>query len=550
MPQPIQAESSNQEGRILLAIQAIEEGKIKSARAAAVSYDIPFETLRQRICGRTSRRDSTPNSCKLTPQEETAIVQYILDLDSRGFPPRVQDVREMADLLLVARSESTVGKNWTTNFVKRRPELKSKFSRKYDYKRAQCEDPVIIGDWFRLVRNTIAKYGIVDDDIYNFDEAGFQMGVIGTARVVTSSEARSCPKKSQPGNREWVSIIQGVGSYGWLLPPFIIFQGQNHLQAWYEESSLPGDWAITLSENGWTTNEIGYEWIQHFDQHTKNRTKGNYRLLILDGHESHISTQFHQYCINNKIITLCMPAHSSHLLQPLDVGCFSPLKSSYGKEIEKFMRLRINHITKLEFLPAFKEAFKVAFTEQNIKSGFRATGLVPYDPESVLSTLDLRLRTPTPPPIENIAWTSKTPHDLLEFERQTAHIKDQIVRHQNSSPSAINEAVNQLVKGTQLMVHTAILLKAEVKALQEANQAKERRKRKQKKRIAQGGTLTIQEGEDLIENTAIQAQIRREVAGRIVRPDGSEGKQRRCGNCNQFGHNSRTCKGIEDSTCN
>ena len=550
MPQPPSAESLQEEGRILLALDAIKRGQFKSIRKAAASYDVNWTTLRNRTHGMTSRQDSTPNSRKLTSQEELAIVRYILELDSRGFSPRPQDVREMADLLLSERDASPVGKNWTTNFIKRRTELKSKFNRKYDYQRAQCEDPVIIEGWFQLVRNTIAKYGIVDEDIYNFDEAGFQMGVIGTARVVTSSEARNRPKKAQPGNREWVSIIQGISSYGWPLPPFIIFKGQSHLQAWYEESGLPGDWVITLSENGWTTNEIGYEWIQHFDRHTKNRTKGNYRLLVLDGHESHISAQFQKYCTDNKIIALCMPAHSSHLLQPLDVGCFSPLKSSYGKQIEKFMRLRINHITKLEFLPAFKEAFKAAFTDQNIKSGFRATGLVPYDLEAVLSTLDLKLRTPTPPPIENTTWTSKTPYDLPEFERQTAHIKERIVQHQDSSPSAINEAVNQLIKGTQIIVHSAVLLKAEVKILQEANQAKERRKRKQRKRIVQGGSLTVQEGEQLIENGAIQAQIQNEVAGRIVRSDGSAGKQRRCRNCNQFGHNIRTCKEIEDSICN
>src|SRR5258708_18325124 len=140
----------------------------------------------------------------------------------------------MEELLLTARDGVPVGKNWATNFINRRPELKSKFSRKYDYKRAQCEDPVIIGEWFRLVRNTIAKYGITNEDIYNFDEAGFQMGVIGTARVVTSSEARNRPKKAQPGNREWVSIIQGVNSSGWPLPPFIIFDGKKHLSAWHE----------------------------------------------------------------------------------------------------------------------------------------------------------------------------------------------------------------------------------------------------------------------------------------------------------------------------
>ncbi|KFZ23686.1 hypothetical protein V502_01835 [Pseudogymnoascus sp. VKM F-4520 (FW-2644)] len=108
----------------------------------------------------------------------------------------------MADLLLSERGESPVGINWTTTFIKRCTEIKAKFSRKYDYKRAKCEDPTIIEGWFSLVQNTVAKYGILEQDIYNFDEVGFAMGVIATAKVVTSSEAKSCLKTIQPGNRE------------------------------------------------------------------------------------------------------------------------------------------------------------------------------------------------------------------------------------------------------------------------------------------------------------------------------------------------------------
>jgi hypothetical protein len=165
-----------------------------------------------------------------------------------------------------------------------------------------------------------------------------------------------------------------------------------------------------------------------------------------------------------------MSSHFFYILQPLDVGCFSPLKASYGKQIETLVRNRINHITKLEFLPAFKEAFRAALTEQNIKSGFRATGLVPYDPDNVLSHLDLRLRTSTPPLIEEPYWTSKTPQNATELECQTTHLKNRVVKHQDSSPTSINEAFDQLVKGAQIMVHSATLLRAEVKALQEANQ--------------------------------------------------------------------------------
>ena len=92
--------------------------------------------------------------------------------------------------------------------------LQSKYNRKYDYQRAKCEDPVIIRDWLRLVRNTIEKYGILDEDIFNFDETGFQMGVISTAKVITGAERSQKPVSVQPGNREWVTVIDCIASSG------------------------------------------------------------------------------------------------------------------------------------------------------------------------------------------------------------------------------------------------------------------------------------------------------------------------------------------------
>jgi len=186
---------------------------------------------------------------------------------------------------------------------------------------------------------------------------------------------------------------------------------------------------ITISENGWTTNELGFAWLQHFNKHIKGRTVGTYHLLILDGHESHASAQFKQFCKDNKIITLCMPAHSSHILQPLDVGCFSPLKTAYRRQIKNYMRHYINHIIKLEFLPAFKEAWKVTFTKENICGGFRGAGLVLYDPEHVISNLDIKLQTPPPPPADSepSPWQSKTPLNLKELQSQTDLIKGRII---------------------------------------------------------------------------------------------------------------------------
>ncbi|KFZ00609.1 hypothetical protein V500_00987, partial [Pseudogymnoascus sp. VKM F-4518 (FW-2643)] len=186
----------------------------------------------------------------------------------------------------------------------------------------------------------------------------------------------------------------------------------------------------------------------------------------------------------------------------------------------------------LEFLSAFKEAFKATFIEQNIKSGFRATGLV---------------LTPTPPIVESSNWTSKTPQTIRELNFQTEHIKNRIVQHQNSSPTSINDAVSCLVKGAEMMMHSAVLLKAEVKALQAANEQKKRRERKRKRRIMQGGSLSIQEGEDILQTAEVDAQIRTEVASESSQQVGFKGRQKRCGRCEKIGHNSRTCERRQES---
>src|SRR5436190_23488147 len=146
-----------------------------------------------------------------------------------------------------------------------------------------------------------------------------------------------------------------------------------------------------------------------------------------------------------------MPAHSSHILQPLNVGCFSPLKRAYSRQIEDMIRAHIIHITKDDFFPAFHAAFNIAMTKSNIQGGFRGAGLFPFDPESVISTLDLKLKTPTPPnsrPSTAQPWVSQTPNNPTEALSQTAFIKTRISRHQNSSPTSIYEAVDQFAKGT------------------------------------------------------------------------------------------------------
>ncbi|KAJ5798994.1 uncharacterized protein N7503_006499 [Penicillium pulvis] len=129
-------ESANKEGKVLLALDDIKNGRVKSLRAAAKLYEIPHITLADRVNGIQARVNIRPNGYKLTKLEEDSLVEWIISMDSRGAAPRLATARKMANILLAARGSHplpTVGKNWLLAFINRREEIRLRFSRRYDY---------------------------------------------------------------------------------------------------------------------------------------------------------------------------------------------------------------------------------------------------------------------------------------------------------------------------------------------------------------------------------------------------------------------------------
>jgi hypothetical protein len=126
---------------------------------------------------------------------------------------------------------------------------------------------------------------------------------------------------------------------------------------------------------------------------------------------------------------------SCFLLQSFDVGCFSPFQRAYSREIENLIRHHINHIAKLEFLPVFKAAFHRSFKSVNICSAFQGEGLVPHQPDVVLSWLDIQLRAPTPVAGAEALWEARTPSSVRELEDQSTLIRERFRKHKSSSPA-------------------------------------------------------------------------------------------------------------------
>ena len=117
-----------------------------------------------------------------------------------------------------------------------------------------------------------------------------------------------------------------------------------------------------------------------------------------------------------------------------------------------------------------------------------------YDPEKVLSKLDVKLRTLTP--LNSRAgtpqpWVFQTPHNPREANSQSTLIKTRIANHQNSSPTSMLAAVDQLTKGTTAVMHQVALLRAENASLRKANEALSKRRRAKRTRVQLGGSLSI-----------------------------------------------------------
>jgi hypothetical protein len=536
MAQPKRVQISPNEGSILLAMSAFKSGQCSSISAAATAYNVPKTSLWKRIKGILAREDYTLTNKKLTSAEEEVLLRDILRLDAQGLSPTLSLVRGMADTICRARGGMAVGVNWAANFIKRTPALEVKLGRTYECQRKLCEDPEVIRAWFELVKNTVNKYGILPEDTYNFDESGFQMGQISASKVVTAADRLGRPKQIKPTNTEWVTLIQGVCADGSLIPPFLVLKGKEFNHTWFHQG-LPPTWTFSVSPNGWTTNQIGLQWIQHFEKHTRSKTFGSKRLLILDNHDSHTTPEFRTFCEDNNIILLWMPPHSSHLLQPLDVGCFGPLKTAFSKQNQDLIRNHIFHITKVDFLATFYTAFLATFTQNNIKAGFRSSGLYPCNPEAVLSQLDPVPRSPSLP-LSQESWCTKTPSNTQEVEKQATLIKKRLERHQSSSPTPIVEALSQLSKGAQIMAASAALMQSRVTALQQANEAMHKRRTRKRKAIQSDCALSVAEGQAMVIQTQIEAEIREEIPRLKKRIS-------KCSGCGEQGHTIRTCKNRE-----
>lgn len=137
------------------------------------------------------------------------------------------------------------------------------------------------------------------------------------------------------------------------------------------------------------SDELDHSWLTNlFEKETPGKARRSYRLLFVDGHGSHINMKFLQWCEQHKILLAVYLPHSTHRLQPIDMGIFAPLTSYYSQALNDLARKSEGYtsISKRDFFSLFWPAFEAAFTRENIASAWSKGGIWPLDPQKVLKS--------------------------------------------------------------------------------------------------------------------------------------------------------------------
>ena len=193
--------------------------------------------------------------------------------------------------------------------------------------------------YFELLYAKIRQYDVEARYIYNMDEKGFLIGVTSRQKRVFLKqlwEQKRVTAGLQDGSREWITVLATVCADRSAIDPAVIFEAKGELRSGWVHDVEEGKHQVffTTSPSGWSNNDIGLAWLkQVFQRCTERKARSSYRILIADGHSSHLSREFLDYCLAHKILLCILLPYLTYSLQLLNVVLFSPLLTAYLLEL-------------------------------------------------------------------------------------------------------------------------------------------------------------------------------------------------------------------------
>lgn len=486
------------ETRLKLAIKAVLSNRLSQYRAAE-EYQVKRQTIQSRIkklmqkktkeqilqeledSGHESEREFAFSS-KYTSQQvfsssqEVELVTYIKRCSDLNYGLNYKQIRALAyeysrsivtcktpnnwelnkiaglndkfQLYFLDSSKYVVGLDWLRGFMARhRNELSLRKPENTSISRSMAFNKPVVAQFFEKYASVLEKYKFPPGRIYNLDETGLTT-VTPPVKVVATKGKKQVAHISSQERGELVTFVGIICADGSAVPPVFVYPRVRDPEQ-YLGSEYPNSAVALGNKKGWMTSILFPKVILHFVNYVKCSPE-NKVLLMVDNHESHISVESIKLCREKGVVLMSFPPHTTHKMQPLDVGVYGPFKSYFATAQHDWLLsnpAQVITIRHLAFLA--KKAFESAFTIKNIVSAFKNTGLYPLD-RLIFSDADFMASEVTEKPLsENIPPLNHT-QDNINLQQKTGPA--------SPIPSTSNDDQNNSINNNSLISDTSVTI--------------------------------------------------------------------------------------------
>jgi hypothetical protein len=265
-------------------------------------------------------------------------------------------------------------------FRKRHPEFTLRQPQGLEMKRTKALCPENVASLYMNLSNLYDQNKYEPHQVWNIDESGAQACKNGQSKVLAKSGTRAV-YTLVPDEREWVTILCAINAVGETIPNFYIFKGKRRSRDYIQLCENHA--TMGMQSKGWMDGYLFKKWMDHFLQVMRIRgglSPTQRYLMVLDGHTSHVAFNVIIKAYEAGLDMVILPSHTWHALQPLDVVCFKPFKTTFRVYRDIWSIANKGQQCKKEDLAQWVSlSLKKALTPQNIKAGFKATGILPLD---------------------------------------------------------------------------------------------------------------------------------------------------------------------------
>ncbi|KAI5725143.1 hypothetical protein M8J77_011509 [Diaphorina citri] len=371
-----------------VALRAIRLDKM-SVKAASSRYGIPRRTLGDYVKRAASSKVHGGRRSTLSNEEEQLLVERMTRLADVGFPMRPKVLKKMVFEFCEENeiphqfneTKKSAGKHWLKLFLKRHPDLSLRKAQHLNEARARKLNKVVVSDYFNKLQKVMVENDLMGhpERIFNMDEKGCQLSLHKQPQVLAKKGSHRVHYRGKE-HGENVTIVGCSSATGVTIPPMIIFKGQRRKEEWGD--NLPAGCVFTMTAKGSMTTEVFQDWLEHLQRF---KPSSDIKcLLILDGASCHISLKIAEMAERLGLILFFLPSNTTHELQPLDKSVFKPFESFWDDELMLFWsRTNDAIMNKQRFGLIFTPAWDKATSPSNVRAGFEACGIYPFNPNRI-----------------------------------------------------------------------------------------------------------------------------------------------------------------------